>query len=162
MPKTKSDLPGAIVLGMHDALVSQTGIIAGLAFSLTNRYLIIMTGVISAVAAGLSMAASNYLAHKTNGNKRPIRAGIATGVTYLGVSFLLITPFFMTQNVRAAMASAFIIAIIIIFTCNWGICRTNKHNFWRHSIEMLTICTLVSITAFVIGECAKYFLGVLI
>ena len=162
MPKTKSDLPGAIVLGMHDALVSQTGIIAGLAFALTNRYLIIMTGIISAVAAGLSMAASNYLAHKTNGNKQPIRAGIATGITYLWVSFLLITPFFMTQNVRAAMASAFIIAIIIIFICNWGICRANRTNFWRHSIEMLTICTLVSITAFVIGECAKYFLGVLI
>ena len=162
MPKTKSDLPGAIVLGMHDALVSQTGIIAGLAFALTNRYLIIMTGIISAVAAGLSMAASNYLAHKTNGDKQPIRAGIATGITYLGVSFLLITPFFMTQNVRAAMTSAFIIAIIIIFICNWGICRANRTNFWRHSIEMLTICTLVSITAFVIGECAKYFLGVLI
>ena len=162
MPKTKSDLPGAIVLGMHDALVSQTGIIAGLAFALTNRYLIIMTGIISAVAAGLSMAASNYLAHKTNGDKQPIRAGIATGITYLGVSFLLITPFFMTQNVRAAMTSAFIIAIIIILICNWGICRANRTNFWRHSIEMLTICTLVSITAFVIGECAKYFLGVLI
>ena len=160
MPKTKSDLPGAIVLGMHDALVSQTGIIAGLAFALTNRYLIIMTGIISAVAAGLSMAASNYLAHKTNGNKQPIRAGIATGITYLGVSFLLITPFFMTQNVRAAMASAFIIAIIIIFICNWGICRVNGTSFWKHTIEMLIICACVSLAAFIIGEWARYFIGI--
>lgn len=160
MPKTKSDLPGAIVLGMHDALVSQTGIIAGLAFALTNRYLIIMTGIISAVAAGLSMAASNYLAHKTNGNKQPIRAGIATGITYLGVSFLLIMPFFMTQNVRAAMASAFIIAIIIIFICNWGICRVNGTSFWKHTIEMLIICACVSLAAFIIGEWARYFIGI--
>lgn len=160
MPKTKSDLPGAIVLGMHDALVSQTGIIAGLAFALTNRYLIIMTGIISAVAAGLSMAASNYLAHKTNDNDQAVAAGVVTGLVYLGTSFLLIMPFFMTQNVRAAMASAFIIAIIIIFICNWGICRANRTNFWRHSIEMLIICACVSLAAFIIGEWARYFIGI--
>ncbi len=162
MPQRNSDLPGAVVLGMHDALVSQTGIIAGLAYALADRYIIIMTGVISAVAAGLSMAASNYLASKTNGNSHAIRVGLVTGITYLGVSFLLIMPFFMTQNVRAAMASAFVIAIIIIFLCNWGICRTGGRPFWRHTIEMLVICGTVSIMAFVIGECAKHWLGITI
>lgn len=162
MKTRKSDIPAAIVLGMHDALVSQTGIIAGLAFSLANRYLIILTGIISAVAAGLSMAASNYLAHRTNDNEYAVMAGVITGLTYLGTSFLLILPFFMTANVRAAMASAFIIAIIIIFLCNWGICRVNGHKFWRHTIEMLIICATVSVIAFIIGEWARYFLGIII
>ncbi len=162
MTQNKSNIPGAIVLGMHDALVSQTGIIAGLAFSLANRYLIILTSVISAVAAALSMAASNYLAHKTNDNEYATMAGATTGLTYLGTSFLLIMPFFMTENVRAAMTSAFIIAIIIIFLCNWGICRVNGHKFWRHTIEMLIICIVVSIVAFIIGRWAQYFLGIVI
>lgn len=162
MTRKNSNIPGAIVLGMHDALVSQTGIIAGLAFSLANRYLIILTGIISAVAAGLSMAASNYLAHKTSDSEYAVMAGAITGLTYLGTSFLLIMPFFMTANVRAAMASAFIIAIIIIFGCNWGICRVNGHKFWRHTIEMLIICIVVSIVAFIIGQWAQYFLGVAI
>ena len=162
MRKQSSYLPGAIVLGMHDALVSQTGIIAGLAFSVNDRYLIVMTGVISAVAAGLSMAASNYLAQKTNQSAHAIRDGIVTGITYLAVSILLIVPFLMTENVRAAMTSAFIIAIIIIILCNWGICRANGNRFWRHTIEMLVICVMVSIVAFVIGELAKHFLGVVI
>lgn len=162
MKTRKSDIPAAIVLGMHDALVSQTGIIAGLAFSLANRYLIILTGIISAVAAGLSMAASNYLAHRTNDNEYAVMAGAITGLTYLGTSFLLILPFFMTANVRAAMASAFIIAIIIIFLCNWGICRVNGHKFWQHTIEMLIICATVSVIAFIIGEWARYFLGIII
>ncbi len=162
MTQNKSNIPGAIVLGMHDALVSQTGIIAGLAFSLANRYLIILTSVISAVAAALSMAASNYLAHKTNDNEYATMAGATTGLTYLGTSFLLIMPFFMTENVRAAMTSAFIIAIIIIFLCNWGICRVNGHKFWQHTIEMLIICIVVSIVAFIIGQWAQYFLGIVI
>ena len=162
MKKYKSDIPAAIVLGMHDALVSQTGIIAGLAFSLANRYLIILTSIISAVAAGLSMAASNYLAHRTNDNKSASMVGAITGLTYLGTSFLLIIPFFMTANVRAAMTSAFIIAIITIFLCNWGICRVNGHKFWRHTIEMLIICATVSVIAFIIGEWARFFLGIAI
>ena len=155
----KSHVPGAIVLGMHDALVSQTGIIAGLAFSLANRYLVILTGLVSAVAAGLSMAASNYLAHRTNDSEHALMAGTVTGLSYLGTSFSLILPFFMTQNVRAAMTSSFIIAVIIIILCNWGICRVNGHNFWKHTFEMLIICTGVSIVAFIIGEWARYFLG---
>ena len=80
MTQKNSNIPGAIVLGMHDALVSQTGIIAGLAFSLANRYLIILTGIISAVAAGVSMAASNYLAHRTNDNEYAVMAGAVTGL----------------------------------------------------------------------------------
>lgn len=162
MKKQNNVLSGAIVLGMHDALVSQTGIIAGLAFSLADRYLIIMTSIISAVAAGLSMAASNYLAHKTCDNLHSFQAGIVTGSTYLGTSFLLVLPFFMTNNVRAAMASAFVIAILIILTCNLGLCHAHKRNFWKHSIEMLAICASVSIVAFIIGELAKYFLGIII
>lgn len=162
MTNKKSNIPSAIVLGMHDALVSQTGIIAGMTFSVTNRYLIIMTGIISAVAAGLSMAASNYLAHKTNDNDKAIYAGIITGLAYLGTSFLLILPFFMTKNLRAAMTSSFVVVIIIIFVCNWGICRVNNTRFWKHSFEMLLICFGVSVVAFLIGEMAKQFLGVMI
>ena len=160
MTQTKSFLPGAIVLGMHDALVSQTGIIAGLAFSLTNRYLIILTSIISAVAASLSMAASNYLAHKTNNNEFAIMIGIVTGLTYFGTSFLLILPFFITPHVRVAMTSSFVIAVIIIVLCNWGICRVNGNNFLKHTLEMLVICTGVSLVAFIIGEWAHYFLGI--
>ena len=77
----------AIVLGMHDALVSQTGIIAGLTFALADTKLIIMTGVISAVADGLSMMASNYLAERERTEfKHALIAGIYTGVAYLGTA----------------------------------------------------------------------------
>lgn len=161
-PMKQKFSPAAIVLGMHDALVSQTGIIAGLAFALADRYLIIMTGIISAVAAGLSMAASNYLAQKTADNMHAIRDGIVTGITYMGVSTLLLVPFVMIKNVRTAMVYAFIIAIIIILVCNWGIYKTGGKHFWRHALEMLAICAGVSIMAFIIGEFAKHALGITI
>ena len=151
----------AIVLGMHDALVSQTGIITGLAFALTDNRLIIMTCVISAVSDGLSMLASNYLAERERTTlKNSIIAGICTGIAYLGTSALLLIPFFITDDVYPAILSSFTIAVIIIFLFNYCMGRHSECGMWHRFFEMLTICTGVSIIAFVIGDIAKHILGI--
>lgn len=152
----------AVVLGMHDALVSLTGMIGGLTFALADRRLIILSAIIASVAAGLSMAASNYLAEKTNENPFALRAGITTGAAYLGTCALLIMPFVVVLNTHAALVMSFIIAIMIIFGCNWCIGKVHGRKIWRHAIEMLIICAGVSIISFVIGEVAKFALGVTI
>ena len=41
----------AVVLGMHDALVSLTGTIGGLTFALADRRMIILSAIITSVAA---------------------------------------------------------------------------------------------------------------
>ena len=153
---------GAIVLGMHDALVSLTGMIGGLTFALTERKLIILSAIIASVAAGLSMGASNYLAEKTNDNPFALQAGLTTGMSYLGTCAFLIAPFVLIKNTHVALVVSFGMAIIIIFGCNWCIRNMHKQPFWRHAIEMLIICTGVSIISFIIGELAKYTLGIII
>lgn len=151
----------AIVLGMHDALVSQTGIITGLTFALADTKLIIMTGIISAVADGLSMLASNYLAERERTQfKFAFIAGIYTGIAYLGTSALLMIPFFITDNASRALVASFAVAIIIIFLFNICMARGGTRNFWHRFFEMLCICVGVSIIAFLIGEAAKQFLGI--
>lgn len=151
----------AIVLGMHDALVSQTGIITGLAFALTDNRLIIMTCVISAVSDGLSMLASNYLAERERTTlKNSIIAGICTGIAYLGTSALLLIPFFITEQIRPAIISSFTIAVIIIFLFNYCMSRYDGRGIRYRFFEMLGICATVSIIAFFIGEAAKYILGI--
>lgn len=152
----------AVVLGMHDALVSLTGMIAGLTFALADRQSIILSAVIASVAAGMSMGASNYLAEKTNDNTDALRAGIMTGVAYLGTCALLIIPFCVLANTNVALGASFAVAILIIFGCNWCIGHINKKRWWKHAIEMLVICAAVSIISFIIGEGAKYALGVMI
>lgn len=152
----------AIVLGMHDALVSLTGMIAGLTFALTDRVTIILSAVIASVAAGLSMAASCYLAEKTNDNPHALRAGVMTGVAYLGTCAFLILPFFIVPSTYTALIMSFIMAVLIIFGCNWCIGHTRGQRWLGHALEMLAICTGVSIVSFAIGEFAQYALGVMI
>lgn len=152
----------AIVLGMHDALVSLTGMIGGLTFALTDRATIILSAIIASVAAGLSMAASCYLAEKTNENPHPLRAGMMTGVAYIGTCAFLILPFLVTVNTKSALVMSFVMAGLVIFTCNWCIGRAYNRAWWMRAIEMLLICAGVSVISFVIGVFAQYALGVMI
>lgn len=52
---------GSVVLGLNDALVELTGALAGLTLALQNVNLITLSGLITGIAASLSMAASEYL-----------------------------------------------------------------------------------------------------
>lgn len=152
----------AVVLGMHDALVSLTGMIGGLTFALADRRMIILSAIIASVAAGLSMGASCYLAEKTNENPHALRAGAMTGAAYLGTCAFLILPFLVIPNTYTALIMSFIMAVVVIFGCNWCIGHVCGRRWWIHAVEMLIICAGVSIVSFIIGEVAKYFLGVVI
>ena len=72
---------GSVVLGLNDALVELTGALAGLTLALQNVELIALSGLITGIAASLSMAASEYLATRSEKtDKHPIRAAIYTGI----------------------------------------------------------------------------------
>ena len=158
--KNKFNFIGAIVLGMHDALVSLTGLIAGLAFAMADRYAIILTSVIASVTASLSMGASNYLAMRANNQKHPIRGAMYTGGAYMITCAMLILPFFIFENRWLEIATTLVTAIFIIFIFNWGVGRIQHQPYIKKFIEMVTVCTTVSIVAFFIGWCAKYCLGI--
>lgn len=151
---------GAMVLGMHDALVEITGIIAGLAFTMESSRLIVMTGIIAAVAASLSMAAANYMAQRTDNNPDALRCACYTGAMYLCTSAAIIAPFCIIRNHFAALATTAAIAVLIILIFNIYATRGTKRTYWKRTSEMLVVCMAVSIVSFLIGQAAKYFLGV--
>ena len=86
---------GAMVLGLNDALVELTGTIAGLTFVLMNTTLIAMAGIITGIAATLSMAASNYLAERADGNPNALKASFYTGIAYLITVVCLVMPYLL-------------------------------------------------------------------
>ena len=51
---------GSVVLGLNDALVEFVGMLAGLTFALQNTQIIAVAGLITGVAASLSMGSSEY------------------------------------------------------------------------------------------------------
>ncbi|MCQ2598932.1 MAG: VIT1/CCC1 transporter family protein [Alphaproteobacteria bacterium] len=151
---------GALVLGMHDAIVSLTGLIIGLAFTSVSRIEIVLTCIIASVTASLSMGASNYLAHRAERNPNALRTAIYTGAAYFTTCLLLILPFIFIYNRLFATLSTFIMAVLIITFFNIWASKLNHTKFLPRFIEMLFVCVGISIIAFFIGQFAQYFLGV--
>ena len=158
--KDKFNSAGAIVLGMHDALVSLTGLIAGLAVAMADRYVIILTAVIASVTASLSMGASNYLAVRTDGGRRAFISALYIGVAYMATCAVLIVPFFVFENRAVEMVLMFTIAVAEIFGFNYYLGRVNHRPYMRKFLEMLGVCAGVSVIAFLIGLGANKYLGV--
>lgn len=154
----KFDSRSAIILGMHDALVSLTGLIAGLFVVFSDNTIIILSCIISSITASLSMGAANYLAVKTTNQNTALKSAFYTFIAYMSTCAILILPFFIPTNRNITITMVLILAILIIFMFNFVFYR--KNNFIKHFFEMLSICTIVSVIAFFIGEIAHSMFGV--
>lgn len=158
--KYEYNFAAPVVLGMHDALVSLIGLIAGMTFAFADAQMIILTAIIASVTAGLSMGASCYLAERQNESPHATKACICTGGAYIITCILLIIPFFLIKNTYNALGLTFIIAVLIILLFNIFTTRLKKQSFSKHFWEMLIICATVSTIAFLIGNGAKYFFNI--
>ncbi len=153
---------GAMVLGLNDALVELTGAIAGVTFALANTRLVAMTGIITGVSATLSMAASNYLAERAQGNKNAIKSSVYTGVAYLVTVAFLVLPYllFPSRMYVAAFAVMLGIVLLIILAFNYYLSVAKEEAFLRRFGEMAIISLSVAAISFVIGVLAKQLLGI--
>jgi VIT1/CCC1 family predicted Fe2+/Mn2+ transporter len=153
---------GAMVLGLNDALVELTGAIAGVTFALADTRLVAMTGIITGVSATLSMAASNYLAERAQGNKNALKSSTYTGVAYLVTVALLVLPYllFPSHMYVAAFAVMLGIVLLIILVFNYYLSVAKEEAFLRRFGEMAVISLSVAVISFVIGILAKQLLGI--
>jgi len=152
---------GAVVLGMNDALVELTGTLAGLTFALQNEKLVGVAGLITGVAAALSMAASEYLAIKAGDEKTsPFKAAFYTGMTYIVVVICLVLPFLLLSSPFVAMSLTLLAAVVLIYCFNYYYAVVKEVSFRRRFTEMLAISLGVAFLSFLIGLLIRQFLGI--
>ncbi len=162
---------GSIVLGLNDALVELTGTLAGLTFAFQNSQLISLAGLITGIAAALSMGASEYLSTKSEeatsrgGQKDGLRksakkASIYTTFTYILTVIFLILPFFALKDYYIALAWTVINAVIVIFIYTYYISVAKSLPFKRRFFEMIGISLGIAALTFIIGMLVRIFLGI--
>ncbi len=153
---------GSIVLGLNDALVELTGTIAGLTFALANCRLVALSGLITGVSATLSMAASNYLAQRAEGNAKALKSSAYTGVAYLVAVFFIVLPYLLLPNEQYLLAFGIMIAavILMILGFNYYTSVAQDTPFFKRFAEMALISLGVAALSFAIGMAAKALLGI--
>ena len=150
---------GAIVLGLNDALVELTGALAGLTLALRDSTLVAIVGLVTGIAAAMSMAASGYFQAKEDGLRTPLKSAAYTGITYIAVVLLLIAPYFILINIYASLATTLAIALVIVAGYTFYITTAKKQPFWRRFAEMATISLAVAAISFVIGAILNSYIG---
>lgn len=152
---------GSIVLGLNDALIELTGALAGLTFAIQNTNIIALAGLITGIAASFSMAASNYLSEKAEGeNKNYIKSALYTGFAYIITVILLVLPYLLLDNPFIALPLTLAIAIMIIFVFNYYISVAKDLSFKHRFLEMVILNLIVTAITFGIGILVREGLGI--
>jgi vacuolar iron transporter family protein len=152
---------GSVVLGLNDALVELTGALAGLTLALQNVKLIALSGLITGIAASMSMAASEYLSTRSEETtKEPVRAAIYTGIAYIITVALLVMPYLLFENYILDLVITMTIAVLIIAVFNYYISVAKGEPFRARFFEMAGLSLGVAILSFIIGYLIRNWLGV--
>jgi VIT1/CCC1 family predicted Fe2+/Mn2+ transporter len=152
---------GSIVLGLNDALVELTGALAGLTLALQNTRLIAMVGLVTGIAASLSMAASEYLSTKQEEtDKNPIKASIYTGLAYVLTVLFLIFPYLIFSNVFMCLGVVLINALLVIAFFTFYVSVAKDTSFKGRFFEMASLSLSIAIISFFIGIVIRNIFGV--
>lgn len=154
---------GSIVLGLNDALVELTGTLAGLTFAFQKGALVAISGIITGMAAALSMAASNYLASKAEDDPRAKKAAFYTGGAYLITVILLVLPYvIMPQTgfwIYVSLGITLLIAVGIIAGFNFYVSVAKGQDFKPRFLEMAGISLGVAFFSFLVGLLVRAVFG---
>jgi VIT1/CCC1 family predicted Fe2+/Mn2+ transporter len=157
---------GSVVLGLSDALVELTGALAGLTLALQRSRLIAVIGLITGVAAALSMAASEYLSTKAEQGegksplKSPLKSAVYTGGAYIVTVAILIAPYLFLQESLLALGLTIVGALLIISAFAYYVAVARDLPFWRRFGEMAGLSLGVAAVSFAIGYLVRAVFGV--
>jgi VIT1/CCC1 family predicted Fe2+/Mn2+ transporter len=152
---------GSIVLGLNDALVELTGVLAGLTLALQNSRLVALTGLITGIAAALSMAASEYLSTKAEGTSLiPLKSAMYTGIAYVATVAVLVFPYLLFNALFLCLTWVLFAALLIIALFNYYIAVAKDLPFKTRFLEMAAISLGVAFLSFMAGYLLRTALGV--
>lgn len=164
LKEERLEYAGSIVLGLNDALVELTGALAGFTLALPDARIISIAGLVTGIAASLSMAASNYLETRQDkdhgGKKQPIKSATYTGIAYFITVLILVAPFFILNNVFVALGITLTAAVLIIAFFNFYISVAKGTKFWKEFFTMAAISLGVAGLSFCIAFLLRAVLGV--
>jgi VIT1/CCC1 family predicted Fe2+/Mn2+ transporter len=151
---------GSVVLGLNDALVELTGTLAGLTFALRNTNLIAISGLITGIAASFSMAASEYLAKKSDGDEDAFKSSLYTGLAYIVTVTLLVLPYLLISQYFISLIVTLAVAVLVIVFFNFYIAIAKDLSFKKRFLEMFAISMGVAVFSFLVGYLVRIFFGV--
>ncbi|HQH53274.1 MAG TPA: rubrerythrin family protein, partial [Candidatus Hydrogenedentes bacterium] len=121
-----------------------------------------LIGLITGIAAAMSMAASEYLSRKAEEKEghSPLKAAVYTGIAYIVTVALLVASYLLLANPLASLAATLFFAILIIVVFTYYLAVVRDMPFKHRFLEMAGLCLGVSIVSFGIGFVLRQAFGI--
>jgi VIT1/CCC1 family predicted Fe2+/Mn2+ transporter len=120
-----------------------------------------MAGLITGIAAALSMGSAEYLSTKSEGGGRnPSRAAMYTTIAYIITVLFLVVPYLVFQSFLLALAVTIGNAILVIIVFSFYISVTRSLDFRGRFLEMAALSLGIAALSFLVGILVRVLLGV--
>ena len=159
MKKIHEDYLRSTVFGFQDALVSTTGVIAGVAAGTSNKELIVLAGVVAIAVEALSMGAGQYLSEKSvheldKEGKHTDNLYIGAGLMFFAYLFgglVPLTPIILFA-LPVATTVSIVAALIGLFILGFIKAKLVKVNPVKSAIEMFVLGGLATLIGVFVGK----------
>lgn len=154
---------GDLVYGANDGIITTFAVVAGVAGAELAPSIVIILGVSNLLGDGFSMAASNYLARKSENDYQkaktgehieldnPIKNATATFIAFIVAGSIPLVPYILGTNDKL-FNQAIIATGIALFIVGSLRTRVSHVKWWRGGLEMLFVGALAASVAYVIGD----------
>ena len=106
------------------------------------------------------MASSSYLQARQERGKDPVKSALYTGIAYLIVVILLITPYLLSSSHLGSLIGMLIVVIAIVCGLSFYTAVVFSRNLRQTFLEMLLFSVGTAFVTFLIGSAARVLLGV--
>ncbi len=157
--RINEDYLRSMIFGIEDALVSTTGVIAGISAGSNERSFIILAGVVTVAVEALSMGAGQYLSekavHEMDGknehNDSVILTAVIMFVSYAVAGAIPVMPFlFSTSSYATVVSVAFaLIGLYLLGYIKGKYLHISAH---KSALEMFAVGGIAAIVGLIVGK----------
>lgn len=160
--KTKEYIKSAM-FGLNDALVSTTGVIAGVSFGTSDKKVVVLAGIVTILVEALSMGAGEYMsAHaaeqfeKSNTTNRlnSVKSGLVMWFSYTIGGMVPLIPI-MLMPINMGRYAAITAALIGLLALGYYKAKIVKVNPIKSALEVFTLGGLTTIIGVIAGIVLK-------
>ena len=165
-----------IVFGVHDALLTNIGIVTGFVAALQDNRLIVIAALIDVIISAFAMAFGTYLSRtsetdylrdqlekKEHANlelllANPVMAAIVMWVTYVIAGLIPLVPFLFGLPAAITVRYSIAASLIVFFFVGVFKGKVTRTNLWRGGLQFLLFGSIAATIGYGIGSLGQYFL----
>ena len=153
------------VFGIQDGIVSNFGLVMGVAGAQISRAAVLIAGVAGLISGAISMGAGEYVSVRTqrelleagravddDENVSPYRAAAANGLLFAVGGSLPLLPFVLFAAGGVAVAVSAAVSVLALFTAGAALTRLTKQHPLRSGLRIVVIGGGAGLLGYVVGS----------